>query len=142
MNRIAFAMVITMTPSISLGQDTALEWMLLDELSRSERSLVQLDEIERARDIRVARAVLSENGSKGAHDTLFVHHEGGPFCGSGGCLLEVIHIGDGTDPAEIILQIQTDDVELGRNYENGMRNLRFGNGSVTWQWNGETYEIR
>lgn len=142
MKRVAFALIISLAPTIGVSQDMPLEWMPLDQLSRYERSLVKLDETERVKDIRVARATLSEDATKGTHDALFVHHQGSDFCGSGGCLLEVIRISDGTKPTEVVLQMLADVVELGQNYNNGMRNLRFGNGSVTWQWNGETYEIR
>lgn len=70
MKRTALALIISITPAIGLGKDVPLKWIPLDHLSRYERSLVKLDEVERVKDVKVARAALSQNTPEGAHDEL------------------------------------------------------------------------
>ena len=117
-----------------------LRWTTLSELDRAARSWVKLDEAESARDIQVAQATIRENQTEGRNDALFVHHRNSYFCGSGGCLLEVLVRSSG-DGMTKVLEVWTDEVSLGRDYTNGMRNLRL-NDAVTWVWNGREYVLK
>ena len=117
-----------------------LRWTPLSGLDRATRSWVTLDEAESIRDIQVAQATIRQNQTERRDDALFVRHRNSYFCGSGGCLLEVLVRSNGGGMTKV-LEVWTDEVSLGRDYTNGTRNLRL-NDAVTWVWNGREYVLK
>ena len=131
--------------------EESINWMKWDEVDKQHKHFVSLSEEESVHNVLVALVRLRKLTPSDETDSVMVYDFNSAYCGSGGCQLSIFS--DSSDGSrEAIFSVSTGSgrdeqgnvyvgVSLGNDYTNGMRNLRFEE-SVTWVWDGTTYQLK
>lgn len=136
--------------SISDVRTDSIEWISFDELDRASEHLISLSEDESVKSLSFAHVRLQQATPADKTDSLLIYNYNRGMCGTAGCPLTILTQSNGVMQEILVVYVQEDGetedilypaVSLGKQYTNGMRNLRFHN-KMTWVWSGSKYDLK